>query len=161
MSMSGSFYGPPPISPSRSGSSQYEFADYGMQSMGGTQGWGNGVNGNGNGAGPSDGLDMFPPQSSQSGQAFNGDYGGYNSHLGYDDMNMGSLSTPLTAQFAEPGLPFSGLDFLRTYGNTNGSYPPARGSNADLWSSFDGAAFQYNPEMPLVYNENHTNDGPG
>ncbi|KAI5833483.1 hypothetical protein K523DRAFT_295915 [Schizophyllum commune Tattone D] len=161
MSMSGSFYGPPPISPSRSGSSQYEFADYGMQSMGGAQGWGNGVNGNGNGAGPSDGLDMFPPQSSQSGQTFNGDYGGYNSHLGYDDMNMGSLSTPLTAQFAEPGLPFSGLDFLRTYGNTNGSYPPARGSNADLWSSFDGAAFQYNPEMPLVYNENHTNDGPG
>ncbi|TRM68359.1 fungal-specific transcription factor domain-containing protein [Schizophyllum amplum] len=161
MSMTNSFYAPPPMSPSRSGSSQYDFGDYGMQGVGPSQPWGNGNGTSGAGGGGGDGLDLFSQGGQQDAQAFSGGQygGGYASHAGYDDMNMGSLSASLTAQFAEPGLPFSGLDFLRTYGNSNGSYPPARGSNADLWSSFDGAAFQYNPEMPLAFNDNHPTDG--
>lgn len=75
-------------------------------------------------------------------------------YLTYDaSSDMGGLSglstTPPTASFAAPGLPFRGLDYIRNY--NPGVYSPS--GDQDLWQSFDPGAFGYDPELPFVLSD--------
>lgn len=67
-----------------------------------------------------------------------------------DGMNALS-TTPPTASFDAPGLPFRGLDFLRQY-NSGGYYAGDNfmGEPESLWQSYDPIAFNYHPDLPFT-----------
>ncbi|KAL4241486.1 ABC-transporter-regulating transcription factor-like protein [Abortiporus biennis] len=73
------------------------------------------------------------------------------SYLGYgQDFNTGlsGMSTPpISTQFAGPGLPFRGLEFIRNY--SPGGYNLS-GDQDSLWQTFDPGAFGYDPEIPFT-----------
>ncbi|KAF9076408.1 putative fungal-specific transcription factor [Rhodocollybia butyracea] len=68
----------------------------------------------------------------------------------HDGMNALS-TTPPTASFDAPGLPFRGLDFLRQY-NSGGYYAGDNfmGEPESLWQSYDPIAFNYHPDLPFT-----------
>ena len=101
------------------------------------------------------GLDIYPTGSQPYSTNFHGEplsavdsnYIGYG---GASDMsgNFTALSTtPPTASFDAPGLPFRGLDFIQNYGR--GGYSVG-GDQDSLWQSFDAGAFGYDPELPFL-----------
>lgn len=101
------------------------------------------------------GLDIYPsnPQLSYSGASYGDHLGAVDSsYVGYggpSDMvsTLSGLSTtPPTASFDTPGLPFRGLDYIRNY---NGGYS-AGGDQDSLWQSFDPGAFGYDPDLPFT-----------
>jgi hypothetical protein len=59
----------------------------------------------------------------------------------------GLSTTPPTASFDAPGLPFRGLDFIRNY--NPGGYSVG-GDQDSLWQSFDAGAFGYDPDLPFA-----------
>lgn len=63
----------------------------------------------------------------------------------FGDMNT---TTPPTATFDAPGLPFRGLDFIRNYDQE--SYSPTGIGQDSLWQSFDPGAFGDDPELPFT-----------
>lgn len=77
------------------------------------------------------------------------------SYLPYDaadpTLGLSSLSTvPELSDFAGPGLPFRGLDYIRNY--NPGGY--ALGADQDgLWQTFDPGAFGLDPEIPFTLND--------
>ncbi|KAG1753815.1 fungal-specific transcription factor domain-containing protein [Suillus paluster] len=78
-------------------------------------------------------------------------YGGSSDH-GYSTLS----STPPTASFAAPGLPFLGLDYIRNYNPNSFSV----GVDPDsLWQSFDAGAFGYDPELPFTLGEAELHEG--
>lgn len=58
----------------------------------------------------------------------------------------GLSTTPPTASFDAPGLPFRGLDFIRNY--NPGGY--SVGDQDSLWHSFDAGAFGYDPDLAFT-----------
>ncbi|KAI0080746.1 hypothetical protein K474DRAFT_1589402 [Panus rudis PR-1116 ss-1] len=72
------------------------------------------------------------------------------------DLNMGisgGLSTtPPSAGFAGPGLPFRGLDYIRNYDPAGSSSGYMMGNNDQdaLWQTFDPGAFGLDPELPFT-----------
>lgn len=97
------------------------------------------------------GIDMYPHGSQMS--YSNNSYGeplsavdpAYLGYSGSSDM-AGLSTTPPTASFDAPGLPFRGLDYIRNY--NPGGY--SAGSDQDsLWQSFDAGAFGYDPDLPF------------
>jgi hypothetical protein len=95
---------------------------------------------------------MYPSGSSMT---YAGTYGSApsslmeSSYLSYEpsSSDMGALSTtPPTASFAAPGLPFRGLDYIRNY--NPGVYSTS--SDQELWQSFDPGNFGYDPELAFA-----------
>lgn len=88
--------------------------------------------------------------SNTSGNSLEG-YSGYDpSHEINPGMNALS-STPPTASFDAPGLPFRGLEFIRNY--SSGGYSAGdnfMGEQESLWQSYDPLAFNYNPDLPFT-----------
>lgn len=81
---------------------------------------------------------------------------------GGPDMNVdvtGGLSTtPPSATFAGPGLPFRGLDYIRNYNNpgpsSNGYSMGGNDIYQDaLWQTFDPGAFGLDPEVPFSFGD--------
>ncbi|OAX40653.1 hypothetical protein K503DRAFT_768378 [Rhizopogon vinicolor AM-OR11-026] len=69
-------------------------------------------------------------------------------YSGSSDQRYSALSTtPPSASFAAPGLPFLGLDYIRNY-NPNGY--SVVGEQDSLWQTFDGGAFGLDPELPFT-----------
>ncbi|KAJ7667783.1 fungal-specific transcription factor domain-containing protein [Mycena polygramma] len=146
-----------PLSPT-STPSQYEF-EYGMQPSplghaNNAQQW------NGSGGGEPQGVDIYPSNMSYSSNAYGG-YEGVDSR-GYtyapSDLGGGNLaelsSTPPTASFAAPGLPFRGLEFIRNFGNGGGFSM----GEQDLWQSYDPVAFEYHPDLPFTLGDMSSDD---
>jgi hypothetical protein len=85
--------------------------------------------------------------------SFDASFGSYDTS--FDSLNTVALSstnapptstTPPYANFATPGLPFAGLDFIRNYNN-----PEAYGLSGiddSLWQAIDPGAFHYDPDVP-------------
>ncbi|KAJ8518348.1 hypothetical protein ONZ45_g4542 [Pleurotus djamor] len=101
--------------------------------------------------------DLFP-NSQDPGAGYN-PLGSYNSSfdtsfLNYEptgDMSntFGGLSTtPPSATFAAPGLPFPGLEYIRNYRSSN-SYSLS-GEQDSLWHSYDPGAFGLDPDLPFT-----------
>ncbi|KAF7981566.1 hypothetical protein HWV62_32590 [Athelia sp. TMB] len=106
------------------------------------------------------GMEMYSANQ-YSGMPYSGetlDSSQYVNYGGTTDVNgtLGGLSTtPPTASFDAPGLPFRGLDFIRNY--PGGSY--AMGNEQDsLWQTFDSSAFGVDPDIPFFLPDLH-NDG--
>jgi hypothetical protein len=109
------------------------------------------------------GADMYPSSSQMS-------YPSYGEPLSTIDSNYleyggpsnmggtiaGLSTTPPTASFDAPGLPFLGLDFIRNY--NPGGYPVG-GDQDSLWQSFDPGAFGYDPELPFTLPNDLPSDG--
>lgn len=115
---------------------------------------------NGSGGGEPQGVDIYPSGMSYSSNAYGGydaiDSRGYT--YGQSDLggNLAEISsTPPTASFAAPGLPFRGLDLLRNYGN-GGGY--SMGEQDSLWQSYDPGAFEYNPDLPFTLGDMSSDD---
>ncbi|KIK08566.1 hypothetical protein K443DRAFT_672578 [Laccaria amethystina LaAM-08-1] len=140
-----------PMSPGHAPSpSGYEF-DYNMQPHTLTQSnlhqW--------NGNGEHSGMDLYSP-TSQDTPMYNNPYGAYNSleggYSGYDPTTelsgtiSGLSTTPPSASFAAPGLPFRGLDYIRNY--NPGGYTTS--DQDSLWHSYDPGAFGYDPDLPFT-----------
>ncbi|KAJ7068066.1 fungal-specific transcription factor domain-containing protein [Mycena amicta] len=123
-----SIYGYPPLSPTTATSGQFDF-EYGMH---GQHQW--------NGAGDSQGMDLY--SSNLSYPSYAGADLGYGSDLG------GSMAE--FSQFAGPGLPFRGLEFIRNYGAVAGNGAGYEMGEQDLWHSYDPGAFQLNPDIPFT-----------
>ncbi|KAH7887951.1 fungal-specific transcription factor domain-containing protein [Phlebopus sp. FC_14] len=68
------------------------------------------------------------------------------SEVGYSNLS----TTPPTASFSAPGLPFLGLDYIRNY-NSNGY--SVGGDQDSLWQAFDAGAFGLDPELPFTFGE--------
>ncbi|KAJ7095169.1 fungal-specific transcription factor domain-containing protein [Mycena belliarum] len=136
-----------PLSPTRA-PGQYDY-EYGMQS--GSLGQGNSAPWNG--SGERQGVDVYPPSNlSYSSNTYAGyeavDSRGYPYGQELGATNLAELSsTPPTASFAAPGLPFRGLEYIRNYGN-GGGY--STGDQDSLWQSYDPGAFEYNPDLPFT-----------
>lgn len=96
---------------------------------------------------------MYPssPQITYQGNSYGEPLSAIDStYLGYGgDMNgglSGLSTTPPTASFDAPGLPFRGLDYIRNY--NPGGY--SLGNDQDsLWQSFDAGAFGLDPDLPF------------
>ncbi|EIW62114.1 uncharacterized protein TRAVEDRAFT_115809 [Trametes versicolor FP-101664 SS1] len=78
----------------------------------------------------------------------------------------GTGTTPPSAGFAAPGLPFRGLDYIRNYDPTSGS--PNAGAGApyvglgeqdQYWQPFDAGAFGVDPEVAFTLGGDFTTDG--
>lgn len=69
-------------------------------------------------------------------------------YTGSSDQGYSTLSTtPPTASFAAPGLPFIGLDYIRNYNSNAFSV----GNDQDpIWQTFDAGAFGFDPELPFT-----------
>jgi hypothetical protein len=96
------------------------------------------------------GIDMYSPSQSSPLP-----YANYEARSNADaswysassDQRYSTLSTtPPSASFAAPGLPFLGLDYIRNY-NPGGF---STGDQDSLWQSFDPGAFGYDPELPFT-----------
>ncbi|OBZ76527.1 Transcriptional activator protein acu-15 [Grifola frondosa] len=139
--------------------------DYGL-SQSPSERW-NGTGGDANG------LKFFPSGSQQqSATTFNNNTFTSQlptldtSYLGYDgtDLGFGGLSsTPPSAGFAGPGLPFRGLDYIRNYNPGGGGYPVG-GDQDQCWQTFDSGAFGYDPDIPFTLGDfsgdgQHWHDG--
>ncbi|KAG5220790.1 zinc cluster transcription factor [Salix suchowensis] len=62
--------------------------------------------------------------------------------------NLGALSTtPPSASFAAPGLPFPGLEYIRNYRSNGYSLS---GEQDSLWHSYDPGAFGLDPDLPFT-----------
>ena len=74
-------------------------------------------------------------------------------------MNVPGLSTtPPSAGFPGPGLPFRGLDYIRNYNNTGYSI----GTDQDgLWQTFDPNAFGIDPDIPFTLGDLTVDDPDG
>jgi hypothetical protein len=141
-------YGSPGMSSAQIPSPRYDSYEFGpiSNSLNNYQGHWNGQ-----------GVDVFP---STDNVMYGGSSGAYPSPLeGYSafdshDLNTGlnGLSTtPPTASFDAPGLPFRGLEFIRNYGS--GGYSAGDnfiGEPESLWQSYDPMAFNYNPDIPFT-----------
>ncbi|KAJ3829475.1 putative fungal-specific transcription factor [Lentinula raphanica] len=81
-------------------------------------------------------------------------YSGFDTAGTHDPVNhgMNGLSTtPPTASFDAPGLPFRGLEFIRNY--NPGGYSASDnflGEPESLWQSYDPTSFNYNPDLPFT-----------
>jgi len=102
------------------------------------------------------GIDMYPSGSQMSylgssyGEPLSAIDSTYLDYSGTSDMSgtlSGLSTTPPTASFDAPGLPFRGLDFIRNY--NPGGYSVG-GDQDSLWQSFDAGAFGYDPELPFA-----------
>lgn len=100
------------------------------------------------------GLDMFPSNSQMQysyGEPLSAVDSNYLGYSGTSDLNGGLSSglstTPPTASFDAPGLPFRGLDYIRNY--NPGGYS-AISDHDSLWQSFDAGAFGFDPELPFT-----------
>jgi hypothetical protein len=102
-------------------------------------------------------VDMYPSSSQMSyaGMSYgDSSYGeplstidsSYLDFGGTSDMLSGLSTTPPTASFDAPGLPFRGLDFIRNY--NPGGY--SVGDQDSLWHTFDAGAFGYDPDTPFT-----------
>ncbi|CAL1702336.1 unnamed protein product [Somion occarium] len=128
------------------------------------------------------GLSQSPPTDGRwNGQADpniastsqQGNLGGYPSNTGFSptnptidtsylttyggpdlNVNLSGLSTtPPSAGFAGPGLPFRGLDYIRNYNPAGPSGYSLGGNDLNqdaLWQTFDPGAFGYDPEIPFT-----------
>jgi len=80
----------------------------------------------------------------------------YLSYPGAQDSAMGSTSattdTPPTSAFAEPGLPFPGLDFIRNF-NPGGISEDSHEQQDALWRSFDAGEFKYDPDLQFTFGD--------
>ena len=73
----------------------------------------------------------------------------------YDrNLGMGGLASPTTvsgspplSNFAAPGLPFRGLDYIRNYNNSGYTTIP----EDQLWQNFDTSAFGFDPDIPFDF----------
>ncbi|KAG1892702.1 fungal-specific transcription factor domain-containing protein [Suillus subluteus] len=83
----------------------------------------------------------FEPQSSS-------DTPWYSSDQGYSGLS----TTPPTASFAAPGLPFLGLDYIRNY-NSHGY--SVVGEPDSIWQTFDAGAFGLDPDLPFTLGDLH------
>lgn len=97
------------------------------------------------------GTDLYPSPSQSSSLPFgnfeqqsNTDTPWYSSDQGY---SAGLSTTPPTASFAAPGLPFLGLDYIRNY-NSHGY--SVGGEPDSIWQTFDAGAFGFDPELPFT-----------
>ncbi|KAG9219210.1 hypothetical protein CCMSSC00406_0001620 [Pleurotus cornucopiae] len=112
------------------------------------------------------GPDLFPPSTHDANMSYNG-FNTYpspydSSFLNYEpstDMgNLGTLSTtPPSASFAAPGLPFSGLEYIRNYRSNGYSLS---GEQDSLWHSYDPGAFGLDPDLPFTPFGDLNNDTP-
>ncbi|KAG2118968.1 fungal-specific transcription factor domain-containing protein [Suillus discolor] len=96
------------------------------------------------------GTDLYPSPSHSNSLPFgnfdpqsNTDTPWYSSDQGYSGLS----TTPPTASFAAPGLPFLGLDYIRNY-NSHGY--SVGGEPDSLWQTFDAGAFGLDPELPFT-----------
>jgi hypothetical protein len=64
----------------------------------------------------------------------------------FGDVNANT--TPPTATFDAPGLPFRALDYIRNFDQD--SYSPIGVGQDSLWQSFDPGAFGDDPELPFT-----------
>ncbi|KAL0949563.1 hypothetical protein HGRIS_009612 [Hohenbuehelia grisea] len=117
--------------------------------------------------------DLFPSSTQDASMSFSGPYPSYSSSFdNFLDYNtsggdlgnvVGGLSTtPPSASFAAPGLPFRGLDYIRNY-SSNGY---SMGSEQDaLWHSYDPGAFGLDPDLPFnlgdISSEHNNAEGSG
>lgn len=99
------------------------------------------------------GIDMYPSPSQSSSLPYanyeaqsNTDASWY---TGSSDQRYSALSTtPPSASFAAPGLPFLGLDYIRNY-NSNGY--SVGGDPDSVWQIFDPGAFEsFDTELPFT-----------
>jgi hypothetical protein len=104
-------------------------------------------------SGQQHGVDMYSSEAVMYGGSNGGyslDYSGYDPSHDLHGMN-GLSTTPPTASFDAPGLPFRGLEFIRNY--SSGGYSAGdnfMGEPESLWQSYDPVAFNYNPDLPFT-----------
>ena len=117
-------------------------------------------------SGPLTGLDTSSPYiSGLDGNDFGaGMYDGFSPATATAAAAGGTGTTPPSAGFAAPGLPFHGLDYIRNYNPTSGGAgvgPSSATFAADqeqYWqSSFD--TFGVDPEMSFNFGNDFTTDG--
>ncbi|TFK43169.1 fungal-specific transcription factor domain-containing protein [Crucibulum laeve] len=151
-----------PVSPVQQPSPpQYEH-DYTMQSTS-TLNPSNLQHWNGNETTDNRGMELYPT-TPQDPTLYTNPYNAYNldgSYSGFEqipEMNGGMMTglstTPPSASFAAPGLPFRGLDYIRNY--NPGGY--SAGDQDSLWQSYDPGAFGYDPDVPFFNIGDATND---
>ncbi|KAF8897300.1 fungal-specific transcription factor domain-containing protein [Infundibulicybe gibba] len=145
---------PTPISPIGGGPSpRYEY-DYGMQnsSLGqpSSQQW----NGNNNEIYPTSPQEPTLYNSYNYSSSIDAGYPGYDASHEMNTTMTGLSTTPPSASFSTPGLPFRGLDYLRNY--NPGGY--SMGDQDSLWQSYDPGAFGYDPDLPFILGD-ITSDG--
>ncbi|KAI0637850.1 fungal-specific transcription factor domain-containing protein [Trametes polyzona] len=113
-------------------------------------------------SGPLSGLDTSSPYLAN----FDGsDFGGGGSSAFSPATTTtagGPGTTPPSAGFAAPGLPFRGLDYIRSYDPTSGSGSSAFGGLGEqdqYWQTFDSSAFGGDPEMAFTLGGDFPTDG--
>ncbi|EGO01729.1 hypothetical protein SERLA73DRAFT_85551 [Serpula lacrymans var. lacrymans S7.3] len=142
-------YSAVPLSPLHvSSPSQFDL-EYGLQSQH-NMGQGSSSHWDGSNA-EQQGLEMYSPVLQNNSLSYSHPYDSQSNvdptWYGASDMGYSGLSTtPPTASFATPGLPFHGLDYIRNY-NTGG-YSVA-GDQDSLWQTFDAGAFGLDPDLPF------------
>ncbi|KAF7331806.1 Zn(2)-C6 fungal-type domain-containing protein [Mycena kentingensis (nom. inval.)] len=138
-----SIYSYPPLSPTTATSTQFDF-DYGMQggqlnNGGQQQQW--------SGSSDPQALDMYPAPGAPG---LNYTYGYDGLEIGgYGPTEMGNGSMAEFSQFAAPGLPFRGLEFIRNYGASTGNGAGYEMGEQEMWHSYDPNAFSLNPDIPF------------
>ncbi|KAI0771902.1 fungal-specific transcription factor domain-containing protein [Trametes elegans] len=89
------------------------------------------------------------------------DFGGMGFSPAGPSAGAGAMSTtPPSAGFAAPGLPFRGLDYIRNYDPAGGGPGPGFvGEQDQYWQTLDTSAFGVDPEMAFTLGGDFTPDG--
>ncbi|KAI0650062.1 fungal-specific transcription factor domain-containing protein [Trametes meyenii] len=89
------------------------------------------------------------------------DFGGMGfspAHTASTTAGTGTGTTPPSAGFATPGLPFRGLDYIRNYDPGAGFMS---GEQEQYWQTFDGGGFGVDPEVAFTLGGDLTTGGGG